>query len=322
MPILLLKFIQLLCTVASGLGRQKKLIILIYHQVMNEPDAMRPWEIDKLIFGWQMALMGKYFNVLSLHEALEKMANDTLPPRAACITFDDGYANNYSNALPILLKNNLTATFFIASGFLDGGRMWNDSVIESIRSLTALELDLSVLGLGKYDISSLDKKAGVAVEILNKIKHLQPEIRDQHVSYILSLAKNLPSNLMMTSQQVLKLSESGMEIGGHTVNHPILAKLTPDQVNKEVNENKKALEQLLNKTIRYFAYPNGKPGQDYIFDQVSIIKYCGYLAALSTQPAISRKSDDRWQLPRFTPWDTHPVKFMLRILKVYCLNRP
>lgn len=118
----------------------------------------------------------------------------------------------------------------------------------------------------------------------------------------------------------MKLHKSGMEIGGHTVTHPILATLTPEQVRQEVQDNKKALEQLLDTKLQYFAYPNGKPNQDYLSEQIAIIKACGYEAAVSTQPRMSSKSDDRWQLPRFTPWDTSPIRFMLRITRMYGFN--
>jgi peptidoglycan/xylan/chitin deacetylase (PgdA/CDA1 family) len=321
MRTILLKILQLLCTAASGLGKQKKLFILIYHQVLDQPDFMREGEVDKTAFNWQMALLSKYFNVMPLHEALEKLANDTLPPRATCITFDDGYANNYTNALPILSANNLSATFFIASGYLDGGRMWNDSVIESIRILQSTDLDLTNLGLGIFDISTPEKKAQASLEILLHLKHLLPEIRAQYTGYITSLVKELPEDLMLTSDQLVKLHESGMEIGGHTVSHPILAKLSPDAVLQEVSDNKKHLEQLLNTTLRFFAYPNGKPDRDYLPDQVLLIKECNYLAAISTQVGLADKQNDRWQLPRFTPWDTSPLRFMLRITKIYCFNR-
>lgn len=312
-----LKIGQLLCTLLSGLGKQKKLLILIYHQVMDRPDFMRPWEIDKTAFGWQMELIAKYFNALPLHEALEKMADGSLPPRAVCITFDDGYANNYTNALPILLNNHLSATFFIASSYLDGGRMWNDSVIESIRRLPEAQLDLGAIGLGSYDIGSPDKKACVALEILRKIKHLQPEIRARYTEYLMSLIDDLPDDMMLSSQQLIKLYQSGMEIGGHTLTHPIMANLTSEAVQKEVADNKNDLEQLLDARIRYFAYPNGVPGKDYLPDQIQIIKECGYDAALSTKPNVASQHDDRWQLPRFTPWDKTPLRFMLRIAKMF-----
>jgi peptidoglycan/xylan/chitin deacetylase (PgdA/CDA1 family) len=321
MKVILLKALQWLCTLVSGLGKKKKLFILIYHQVLDQPDFMRPWEIDKRVFNWQMALIGKFFTVLPLHEALEKMADDTLPPRAVCITFDDGYANNFTNALPILLTNKLPATFFIASGYLNGGRMWNDSVIEGIRTLSAPNLDLTAIGLGSYDINTAENKARVAVEIIQSIKHLQPEIRAQYANHIASLPDKMPNDLMMTSDQLVKLHASGMEIGGHTVTHPILATLSADAVKQEVADNKAMLEQLLNTTIRYFAYPNGKPGLDYRPDQVDVIKTCGYQAALSTRPGVSDQQDDRWQLARFTPWDMSEARFMFRMALLYALNR-
>lgn len=318
MQSILLKALQLLCTLASGIGKRKKLFILIYHRVLDEPDDMRPWEIDKKTFSWQMELIAKYFNVMAFGEAIERMNNDTLPPRAMCITFDDGYADNYTNALPILLKNKLSAIFFIASGYLNGGRMWNDSVIESLRAMQAIELDLTEIGLDTYDINSPQKKASVAIEIIQKIKHLEPNIRSQYTDYIVALENNkLPDNLMMSTQQLIKLHGSGMEIGGHTVTHPILAALELDAVKQEVYDNKIALEKMLNTKLRYFAFPNGKPLQDYLIEQIQVIKNCGYVAAVSTLPGISTAQNDRWQLARFTPWDKHPIKFMLRIVMKY-----
>ena len=122
---------------------------------------------------------------------------------------------------------------------------------------------------------------------------------------------------MMSTQQLIKLHESGMEIGGHTVTHPIMAKLGLDAVKQEVYDNKIALEKMLNTKLRYFAFPNGKPEQDYLIEQVQVIKSCGYEAAVSTMPGVSNLQNDRFQLARFTPWDKHPVKFMLRIVMKY-----
>lgn len=318
MDSILFKALQLFCTLISGKGKRKKLFILIYHRVLDEPDEMRPWEVDKDRFSWQMELIAKYFNVMAFSEAIERMDQGTLPPRAICITFDDGYADNYTNALPILLKNKLSAIFFIASGYLDGGRMWNDSVIESLRLMQAKRLDLREIGLDLYDINSPQKKASVALEIIQKIKHLEPNLRSQYTNYIVAIENiKLPDNSMLSSQQLIKLHESDMEIGGHTVTHPIMAKLGLDAVKQEVYDNKIALEKMLNTKLRYFAFPNGKPEQDYLIEQIQVIKNCGYEAAVSTMPGVSNVQNDRFQLARFTPWDKHPIKFMLRIIMNY-----
>jgi len=297
---------------------QKKLLILIYHRVLEHVDWMRPDEVDQSLFAWQMDVLAKHFNVLSLAEALQRLKSNTLPPRAVCITFDDGYADNYLNALPILLQHRLTATFFVASSFLDGGRMWNDTVSEAIRHYDEAVLDLSPLGLGTFEMGSLQHKPCVAADVIAKIKYLPYSQRTECVEFIADLAREaLPTDLMMTTQQLLRLRDAGMEIGGHTATHPILATLDREQACQEIRDNKKVLEQKLNQSIRYFAYPNGKPGRDYRLDQVDLVKEQDYEAAVSTTWGVSTQSSDRWQLPRATPWDRTPEKFMLRLAAIY-----
>lgn len=282
---------------------------------------MRPSEVDKVAFTWQMQLLAEHFNVLPLAEALEHIKNDTLPPRAVCITFDDGYADNYTNALPILQQFNLKATFFVASGFLDGGRMWNDTVIESIRNMDTSTLDLNDLDLGIFNLSTQQGKYDAAECIIQKIKHLPFAERSRQVDHIAARSLALPNDLMMTSDQLKKLHQSGMEIGAHTENHPILAKLNDECVLQEITLNKGKLEGLLNNPIKYFAYPNGKPGIDYLEQQVEIVKKTGFEAAISTQWGVVDNKTDFWQLPRFTPWDKDPVKFIVRIINIYFSTR-
>jgi peptidoglycan/xylan/chitin deacetylase (PgdA/CDA1 family) len=317
----LLNLLEPLATLASGIGKQKKLFILIYHRVLDQADFMRPGEVDKRTFTWHMQLLAKHFNVLSLEDALQRMQTDLLPPRAVCITFDDGYADNYTNALPILQQFNLKATFFIASGFLDGGRMWNDTVIEAVRNNESSTLNLNEIGLGEFHTSNQNQKCQAAHDIIQKIKHLTFDERSRYVEYIATRSQNLPNDLMITSVQLKKLHESGMEIGGHTVNHPILAKLDEQSVAAEIIENKNFLENLLKNKIRYFAYPNGKLEKDYTLEHVGIVKQHGYQAALTTNWGINSHKSDRWQLLRYTPWDNSPFRFMLRLVQ-YLFNFP
>ena len=318
---LLLKLLEPLATLASGIGKQKKLLIMIYHRVLDEPDFMRPDEVDKVAFTWQMELVAKHFNVLPLSEALERMQTDTLPPRAVSITFDDGYADNYTNALPILKSLNLTAIFFIANGFLNGGRMWNDTVIEAVRNSLGTSFDLTEIGLGKFEVANECQKSQAASDIIAKIKHLPPKEREKFTDYIASKSQNLPDDLMATSEQLKQLIQSGMEIGGHTVNHPILAKLDDEMASQEINENKRFLENALHTQIRIFAYPNGKPGDDYLQQQTRLVEKAGYEWAVSTIWGVANKNSSRWQLPRFTPWDKTPLKFMFRMIYMYSAQK-
>jgi peptidoglycan/xylan/chitin deacetylase (PgdA/CDA1 family) len=316
---LALNSLKPLATIGSGLGKQKKLLVLIYHRVLDRPDPMRPEEIDIKTFKWQMELLKAYFNVLPLDIALEQLKNDCLPSRAVCITFDDGYADNYHNALPVLSEMEFNATFFIASGYLDGGRMWNDTIIESIRLLTHPTLDLKQFGCDLYDVSSDIKKAQTSLVLLDKVKRMNKEQQTSCINAILShIDKDqIPKDLMLSTEQLKALSKAGMIIGGHTVTHPILSSMSDEEVDLELTVNKASLEELIDKPVDFFAYPNGKLNMDYRLDQTKIIEKAGYKAAFSTNWSYINKKSDIWQLPRFRPWENNPVDFMIRLVYMY-----
>lgn len=278
---------------------------------------MRASEVDKVMFDWQMELLRAYFNPLPLAVALELQKSGDLPPASVCVTFDDGYADNVDVALPILEKWDIPATFFISSGYLNGGRMWNDTVLESVKQIPAADIDLTEIDLGRCSLATENERLRVAYQILTALKHLPPDRRAEGTAFVASFASDLPIDLMMTSPQVKKLVDSGMEIGGHTVSHPILASLDCDEARREIVEGKKALEELSGGAVSYFAYPNGKSGQDFTHFHSSILPGIGFKAAVSTHWGVSTLESDIWQLPRFTPWDRTPAKFMLRMIRNY-----
>src|SRR5438067_12205090 len=97
------------------------LSILIFHRVTPAADPLLPDIPDAAAFERVVRLLVEHFNVIPLSEAAARLLRASLPPRALCITFDDGYADNHDVALPILARHGVTATFFIATGFLGGG---------------------------------------------------------------------------------------------------------------------------------------------------------------------------------------------------------
>lgn len=297
-------------------GARGRLSILIYHRVLRQPDPLLPGEVDSRTFRWQMELVKNYWRVLPLREAAARLRAGRLPSRSLCITFDDGYADNAEVALPILLELDLPATFFVATGFLDGGRMWNDTVIEAVRRLPAGLLDLSAQGLGAHVLEGPASRAEIAQDILRRIKHRPSAGRHAAATYLERLcSENLPKDLMMRSDQVQALRAAGMDVGAHTVSHPILARLNPDESRREIAEGREVLESLLREPVRLFAYPNGRPVQDYASEHVAMVRSLGFETAVSTKWGVSTIRTDRWQLRRFTPWDRTPGRFVLRLLE-------
>lgn len=306
--------------IAAGLapaGKDARLSILIYHRVLEQPDVLFPHEVTQANFDAQMACLKAVFNVLPLSEAVARWQNGTLPARAACITFDDGYADNVELALPILQRHGLTATFFIATAYLDGGRMFNDTVIEAVRSSALARVDLRAIGLGEYELSSPEMRALAIDRILSQVKTLPLVEREAKVARLQERLEcgALPDDLMMSSEQVRTLFAAGMEIGAHTAQHPILAGMAAAEVRQEIQAGREFLETLLGAPVRLFAYPNGKPGVDYLPEQRNLVEEMGFVAAVSTQRGVTWQHSDRFQLPRFTPWQSDLRYFIPALLK-------
>ncbi len=121
-----------------------------------------------------MRWVQRHFNVIPLDEAIARLQSRTLPARSLAITFDDGYADNQQIAAPILRKLGLPATFFIATGYLDGGRMFNDSIIAALRDCKRASLDLTELGLGIHSLESLEQRRSAISALLPPVKILDP----------------------------------------------------------------------------------------------------------------------------------------------------
>lgn len=303
-------------TLASPGGRRGKVSILIYHRVLPAPDPLRTGDPDADTFRWQMQLLADHFNVLPLREAARRLREGSLPPRAACVTFDDGYADNCTIALPILREVGLPATFFIATAYLDGGRMFNDTLIEFAKAVLAGPCDLSALGLGTHAIDTVADRRRLMGTLIGHFKYQPPEQRLPAAEKLAAdFGIRLPDNLMMSTEQLRALHAASMDIGGHTHTHPILARQDAEAARNEIGLGKDRLEALLGSPVRVFAYPNGRPVKDYGPEHVRMAVECGFEAAVSTRPAAADRDSGPHELPRFTPWDRTPARFGLRLLR-------
>lgn len=300
------------CLSPSGING--RLSVLIFHRVLAKPDPLFPGEPDAECFDQILNWMKVWFNVLPLDKAIERLKQGTLPPRAAAITFDDGYADNYHVALPILERHSLSATVFVATGFLDGGIMWNDALIESVRHTSQQELDLRNVNLGIHPVATRVQKQSTIAKLISQIKYLEAEQRSLLVDECVKASgAPLPRELMMTSDEVIALRKRGMLVGAHTVSHPILASTPADEAKREIIKSKQILEELLDEPISLFAYPNGKPNADYTHLHRNMVEEAGFSAAMSTAWGTANMATDIFQLPRFTPWDRQKYKFALRM---------
>ena len=310
--------LRTLGSVVSPAGSRGRLLILIYHRVLTEPDPMLPDEPDARRFDEEMELLARNFTVLPLAEAVARLQAGSLPARCACVTFDDGYANNAEVALPILTRHGVHATFFIATGYIDGGIMFNDKMLELVRQAPGPALDLSEGGLGKLPCGEIGERRETLGRLLKIIRYRSSAERELLVERLLArMPVNLPRNLMMTSSQVRGLHRSGMAVGAHTVVHPILTQISLDAARSEIAQSKAQLETIIRSPVQLFAYPNGRPGLDYGAQHVAAVRELGFQAAVSTAAGPATKSSDPYQLPRLRPWDRTLAAFGLRLVRSY-----
>lgn len=301
---------------ALRLSRTPRLSVLIYHRVLPAADPLRPSEPTAAEFAARMRWVASNFTVLSLSDAVKALARQRLPRGALCITFDDGYADNHDVALPILSSLGLPATFFIATGYLDGGCMFNDVVTEAVRQTQAPVLDLEELGLGRHPVGSDEERRLAIDHIIAGLKYLEPARRQALSAQVAERAgASAPHDLMMSSAQVAAMHRAGMEIGAHTVNHPILAEIGLDAARDEIARGRAQLEEITETRVRLFAYPNGRPARDYRVEHVALVRSLGFDAAVSTAWGAAGDGCDVFQIPRFTPWDRGNLKFGLRMVR-------
>ncbi len=279
---------------------------------------MSPDVVDSRVFDSQMSVLANSFQPMLLTDAVDQLYTGKLPRRAVCVTFDDGYADNFEVALPILRKHGIPATLFVATGYLDGGRMWNDTVTESIRRSSHTTLNMPDLDLLDQSLKTVADRAIAARKAVLAIRRLAHDERLQRTASLAEdIGAELPDNMMLTSKQLLELHKAGVEIGAHTVSHPILTRLDSQSALDEIRDSRNQLRELTGAEVRGFAYPNGQPGVDYDQTHVSAVAQCGFKYAVSTARGSSNQHDSRFEMPRLDPWDSNPLKFGLRLALEY-----
>jgi peptidoglycan/xylan/chitin deacetylase (PgdA/CDA1 family) len=301
---------------ASRLGGRGRLSIFIFHRVLAEPDPLFPRAVDRAAFDQLVGWITRWFTVLPLHEALRQLRDDELPAAAAAITFDDGYADNLEQAEPVLRKHGACATLFVATGFLDGGCMWNDRVIEAVRRTRRDQLDLPALLPQPVALGGIEQRRAAVGQLIGAIKYLEPAARQAAVADVVAAAGiSLPTDLMLTRENLRRWHRAGQQVGAHTVSHPILARLPDDEARSEIARGRTELEAIVDERVGLFAYPNGRPGVDYLPQHVSMVRELGFDGAVSTTWGVATNRSASFELPRFTPWDRTPSRFGLRMLR-------
>ncbi len=313
-------------------------VVLLYHRVNRlEPD---PWNLSVTPenFVEQLKVLRAFTDVQPLSRTLACVSQDGHCYRAlSSITFDDGYADNLELALPMLEAEGLPATIFVSSGYLDSRReLWSDALdrifLQPLRLPSALELRVDghmlrvdFSGCESYSrhpawdwddddvtirhtayrtlfqairpLSSFDQK-----EIIHNLEHWSQSHNSR------------PERRFLTTEEVRTLAASRLiEIGAHTVTHPVLSTLSIKSQQVEIAQSKRTLEEICGRPVNAFAYPNGGAA-DYTQKTVSLVREAGFHHACSAFGGLLTPTIDRYQIPRMMVrnWDGHTFARMLQ----------
>jgi peptidoglycan/xylan/chitin deacetylase (PgdA/CDA1 family) len=279
-------------------------------------------------FAEHLEVIRKRWNPISLQGLTEKLNAGGMPHRAVVLTFDDGYVDNLSNAAPLLSKFNVPATVFVTTGDIGRDRaFWSDDLAQLLFGPEVLpgRLRLSIGGevcewsfegatykndeeAAKHRRWSMDQADLGPREVAHRALHklLRPMPHSSRMEILRQLAEwtgsepvPQPGHRVMRPTELLQLAKSGLvEIGAHTVTHPMLFSLSPEQQKWEIWESKAQLEKILQREITKFAYPYGGPA-DYDAGTVDLVREAGFTCACSTSTGLVGPRADRFQMPRF-----------------------
>jgi peptidoglycan/xylan/chitin deacetylase (PgdA/CDA1 family) len=275
------------------------LTALNYHRI-DDPfghgfDTFRPnVSATPSDFAAQMDYVSQKYNVISGTELVAFIKGERqLPARAAIITFDDGYYDNYANAYPILKARNLRAIIFLATDFIGSRKPFFWDLIAYCFFHTKKEhAHLPHLGPQSWvDASTRDI---VMQQLIEALKRMPDTEKQKLIAQLPSILRvDLPDdafkNLMMSWSDARELSENGIELGAHTASHPILTRISLDEASAELLQSKRHIEEQIGEPVLSFAYPNGQAA-DFNAELMNRVHRAGFEIAFTLLPGPTQRA--------------------------------
>jgi len=309
-------------------------VILMYHRVATP--TVDPWglSVRPEHFRQHVVMLRERRTPLALSDFVARLRAGTLPDNAVAVTFDDGYVDNLREARPHLVAANVPATVFLTVGAVGQAReFWWDEVARGILGRReALYCEVALNGSAcrlQFGAASDDElrenswwrawqeprtsRQRMYLEFWRRLRDAGAAARDDAMERFRKasdLVAPAPSDLPMTASDVAQLTRDGLiQIGGHTVTHPVLTLLGPEERRREIVEGKRRCEDLVNGPVAGFAYPHGAEDEACR----NAVRENGFAWACSTVSEPVHQSCDVYALPRVfvQDWDAPTFKAAL-----------
>jgi len=300
-------------------------LILMYHRIAKV--STDPWSlsVDPQFFAEHLQVLRDCAYPVKLKDLIDLLGKGgDLRSESVAVTFDDGYSDNLYSAKPVLERYEIPATVFLATGYLGSNReFWWDELDRFLLQPGLLPATLQLtLGdtpttweLGEtahYDDAAFQQHRTWKAEqeapssrqtlyrsLWGSMQRMPEAERQEALASVMAWAGALPESRPffrpMTPQEVVTLADGGLiEVGAHTVTHPVLSSLPAIRQKEEIQRSKETVEDIVGYNISNFAYPYG----DFNPESVAVLRECGFTSACSTAPSGVQKGNDLFQLPR------------------------
>ena len=262
--------------------------VLTYHRV-DDP-AARPWLYPRIMvtpeaFEEQMHFLADNYRVLGVPELIELWEKGgSLPPRAVLVTFDDAYRDFAEYAWPILKRYQLPATLFVPTAFPDHPErsFWWDRLYQAV-TFTSCRTSLDT-PMGQVPLRTADERKEAFSRLRDYTKSLP---HAEAMAWVAEACDELgaapQASAVLGWNELRKLAKEGVTLGAHTQTHPLLNRITPEQVRAEAAGSLSDLQREIGDVLPILAYPSG----GFNADVVTIVQEAGIRVAFTTDTGLN-----------------------------------
>jgi peptidoglycan/xylan/chitin deacetylase (PgdA/CDA1 family) len=294
---------------------RRRALILTYHRFSEREDGVR---VSARAFDEQVEYLAAHYTIVPLSQlAGYLLRGREIPPRMAAITIDDGYRDAYEIAFPILRKHCATATVFVVTDFVEGNSwLWTDKPRYLTTFADPQKIEVTIEGCKlNLELNGEATRQAAADRINAALKSLSEEARDAALDRLAhDLGVNPPERppeeySAINWRQAREMDIAGVEIGSHTLTHPILTSLGDDRLREEVRQSRTVLQTVLGRNVETFCYPNG----DHDLRVRRAVAHAGYQCAVTTEVGLNDMRNNPLALRRI-----HGEYDLLRFVQSTC----
>jgi len=303
------------------LARRRHALILTYHRFSSGGEGAQGWaagDTPAKVFAEQLEYVTKRYNLVPLSRLAESIGRRAgAPARLAAITIDDGYRDAYEIAYPLLRRFGAPATLFVPSDFIDRRAwIWTDKARFLTRRAVSQRLAIKIGGQElRLDLGPPSSRRDAAERVNATLKRLPEEIKEEAIERLaralgVALPRTPPDEFSPVAwAEAREMQANGIEIGSHTLTHPILTQVGEERLRSELRESRSRLEEVLKRRVEQFCYPNGDHDERVRRE----VARAGYRVAVTCVGGLNKRGDDPLTLRRI-----HAERDLLHFAKSAC----